>query len=213
MSKRDIKLVIFDVDGTLYRSREYEEHLLNKMVETIAEMLGVDLETAAMRLAEGKKVTKTVSGTVEMLGLDRSEFYSRLAEKVDVDRFIKRNDRVKSLLDGLRRRGFYVALHTNSGKDLAQKVLKALGVDSRSYDLIITSDDAPPKPSTEGYEKLLSHFEVEPGQALYVGDRYEVELEPARQVGMKTALVHGVAKKIIVDYRLESIFDLDGLLR
>jgi putative hydrolase of the HAD superfamily len=212
VSKTDIKLVIFDVDGTLYRSREYEEHLLGKMVETLAEMMGVDPQTAAKRLAEGKKITRTVSGTVEMLGLDRRDFYMKLAEKVDVGRYVKADSRVAAFLRGLRQRGVRVVLHTNSGRDLATKVLNALGVDSSSYDMLVTSDDAPPKPSIEGYMYILNCFRVEPSQSLYVGDRYEVELEPAKRVGMKTALIHGGEARAGVDYRLGSIFDLDGLL-
>lgn len=208
-----LKLVIFDVDGTLYRSEPYEKHLLEKIIETLSEMLGASYETAARLLTNKKKFTKTVSGAVEMLGLDRGEFYERLASRVDVEQHIRPDPRLPEFLKSLRRRGFRVALHTNSGRRLAAKVLNALGVDEKAYDLLVTSDDSPPKPLPEGYQKILTHFGVQSHEAIYVGDRYEVELLPARRLGMRTALIGKAGSPVQSDYVLDSIFDLYALLQ
>jgi phosphoglycolate phosphatase-like HAD superfamily hydrolase len=139
------KAVFFDVDGTLYRSREYEEHLLLSAVKVLAEMLGVGMDEAFRKLDEKKRVVKTVSRSVELLGLNRHEFYERLGEVVGVDRYIKPAPEITSMMRELRGRGVVVGLHTNSGRKLASKVLNQLGVDPHCYDFIVTSDDAEPE--------------------------------------------------------------------
>jgi HAD superfamily hydrolase (TIGR01549 family) len=205
------KAVFFDVDGTLYRSREYEEHLLLSAVKVLAEMLGVGRDEAFRQLYEKKRVVKTVSHSVELLGLNRHEFYERLGEVVEVDRYIKPAPEITSMMRELRGRGVVVGLHTNSGRKLASKVLNQLGVDPHCYDFIVTSDDAEPKPDHSGYMLLLEKARVNPGEALYVGDRCEVELRPAFELGMCTAYV-GEGECRYAKYVLSSLCDIMSIL-
>ncbi|GBC68650.1 Phosphoglycolate phosphatase [archaeon HR01] len=212
MARKRYRAVILDVDGTLYRSRSYETHLQEKIVETLADMMAVNPREAGELLEGVKRATKTVSGAVETLGLDRHEFYRRLAARVAPSQYISSDERVVALLRFLRSQGLKVVLHTNSGRDLALKVLNTLGIDSSCYDILVTSDDAEPKPSSQPYRYILERLGVGPGEVLYVGDRYEVELEPAKKMGMDTALVHGRGKSHPVDYSISSVLDLYNLL-
>ncbi|MCX8201331.1 MAG: HAD family hydrolase [Candidatus Caldarchaeum sp.] len=186
-----IKAVFLDVDGTLYRSREYEEHLLSQAVSVIAELLGIGKHEAFRKLAETKKIYKTVSKSVEVLGISRKVFYDKLADKVKPSEYIRRSDEVPQILRALRGRGIFVGLHTNSGRKLAKKVLDCLMVSDDCYDFIVTSDEAEPKPSDEGYRLLLAKAGVRASEALYVGDRCDVEVAPAKKLGLKTAIIHG----------------------
>lgn len=63
------------------------------------------------------------------------------------------------------------------------------GIPPEIFDVIVTCDDAEPKPMPEGYLKIVEALGLMPEEILYVGDRWKVELEPAKRLGMRTALV------------------------
>ncbi|MEM2095532.1 MAG: HAD family hydrolase [Candidatus Caldarchaeum sp.] len=208
---RRFKAVFLDVDGTLYRSSKYEEHLLESTVAVLAELLQLGRAEAFRRLMSLKREVKTVSKSVELMGLSRSLFYGQLAERVMPEKYIDPAPEVVETLLSLRRRGLFVGLHTNSGRRLAAKVLGCLGVGSDCYDFIVTSDDAEPKPDPAGYMLLLSKSGAEAGEALYVGDRCDVELAPAKKIGMLTAGVN-LSDCVYVDYILSSVVEVLGII-
>ncbi len=184
-----IKAVIFDLDGTFYRSDEYIVHVRRIMDEVLAEFLGVSVDEAHRRLDEVKAKLLTISSSVEHLGMKRREFYRKVAEKVRPTQYIPRRPEVKEMLRELRSMGLRIGVHTNSGRPLAERVLEALGLSAEDFDACITSDDAEPKPSPEGYRRFLEIFGAEAGEVVYVGDRWRVEVEPAKRLGMRTILV------------------------
>lgn len=185
-----LEAVLFDIDGTLYRSKEYEVYLKRLINEVLGELLGVDAVEAGRRLDEVKRRLKTVSASVEFLGVDRSKFYKLLGERVEPWRYLKPRPEVKRVLGKLRERGLKLGCHTNSGRVLMGKVLAALELSAEDFYVCVTSDDADPKPSKEGYILLLKLLDTSPEKTLYVGDRWEVEVRPAKEIGMMTALVY-----------------------
>jgi len=213
LGKEDIKAVIFDVDGTLYQSQEYEKHLYRCIVRVISESLGVEMQEAAEKLRQMKNIYKTVSRSVEALGINRHRFYELLSIYAEPRNYIKHNPRTAYVLRELRRRGYKVALHTNSGRRLAEKVLDAIGIERDCYDVLITSDDAEPKPSLNGYFMCLDRLGAKPEETLYVGDRAEVELKPAKEAGMKTAIIGGKrTNHEFIDYFLNSLDSVLNIL-
>jgi len=208
---RSFKAVFFDVDGTLYRNDDYEQHLLRKVVEVLSEFLGVSYAEAFKRLAEVKGRVKTVSKSVELMGVDRHVFYERLAQEVEPEKYISRSDKVVETLRRIRARGLFVGLHTNSGRSLAKRILGCIGVDESCYDLLVTSDDADPKPNHEGFLLLLMKAQCSPREALYVGDRCEIEIIPAKQLGMATAFV-GKKECAYADFYLNEVYDVLKLI-
>ena len=184
-----VKAVIFDIDGTLYYSEKYVEHLISSMSMVLAEILRTELDEARNLLLSMREKVKTVSAGLRELGVDRRLFYDLLVEKIDPCRFIDPRPKLKEFIMKLRSRGIKTGCHTNSSRRLAEMILECIGLSVDHFDVFITCDDAEPKPDPEGYLKILEILKLKPDEVLYVGDRWEVEVEPAKLIGMKTALV------------------------
>lgn len=201
-----IKLIIFDIDGTLYFSREYEAELGKTIVNLIGEILGISFEEAKRLLEAEKKSSLTVSSSITRLGIDRRQFYSQLAEKIDPSKFITPEYAIAKKIRILRAKGLKVAAHTNSGTQLAKKVLNAIGLQPEDFDIVLTSDEAEPKPDPAGYVLITNKLGVAPDEAIYVGDRAIVELKTAKMLGMTTILI-GNRKSIWADYTVSTIHE------
>jgi putative hydrolase of the HAD superfamily len=201
-----VDAVVFDVDGTLYRSAEYERYLRESIYMVLGEMLGIDYREAGVRLESLKKSLKTVSLSVEAMGVDRRRFYELLAERVEPSIYIKPRLEVKNLLSKLREKNVKIGCHTNSGRRLYLKVIRAVNLSVSDFDVIVTSDDADPKPLKNGYILLSRLLRVPFNKILYVGDRWEVEVKPAKELGMITALVY--SRKGKPDFYLKDITEI-----
>jgi putative hydrolase of the HAD superfamily len=201
-----VDAVVFDVDGTLYRSAEYERYLRESIYMVLGEMLGIDYREAGVRLESLKKSLKTVSLSVEAMGVDRRRFYELLAERVEPSIYIKPRLEVKNLLSKLREKNVKIGCHTNSGRRLYLKVIRAINLSVSDFDVIVTSDDADPKPLKNGYILLSRLLGVPFNKILYVGDRWEVEVKPAKELGMITALVY--SRKGKPDFYLKDITEI-----
>ncbi|MEM0444804.1 MAG: HAD family hydrolase [Nitrososphaerota archaeon] len=189
--QRRIKLVAMDLDGTLYSSRSYVEELERAIARLLAEMLGVDVDEAVRRLVEAKSRVMTTSASLTLLGVKREVFYEKLAGMVEPSNHIQPRPELEDLLRRIKAQGVKVALHTNAGRPLALKVLKALGLSVNVFDIVVTSDEAEPKPSPRGYEYLLLSAGCRPEECVYIGDRALAELRTAKFMGMLTVKIGG----------------------
>lgn len=207
-----VKLVIFDIDGTLYRCDEYERLLHSKIVDLIADMLNCSRSEASVKLRELRKEVTSISWSVIKLGISLKDFYDRLSGMVDPSAYLSDAADVRSILVRLKEIGVKVAAHTNAGKSLAMKVLSALKIDPSVFDVVVTSDDALPKPSADGYIKILKEASVEPQDALYVGDRYDIDIKTAHELGMKTILVGKRIETEGVDFFVDNILKVERIV-
>lgn len=184
-----IKVLVFDLDGTLYESEEYTRQLMEGIRDTLAEFLSVDVRDAEKLLHRLRVEYGSITLGLKSLGIEKSEFYQKLGDKLDPERFIKKRPQLLELLSTLRRKGLKLACHTNASRALAERVLKAVEIPPNAFDIIVTCEDAEPKPMYEGYLKIIEILGTRPEEVLYVGDRWRVELEPAKKLGMRTALI------------------------
>jgi putative hydrolase of the HAD superfamily len=96
------------------------------------------------------------------------------------------------MLISLKQEGFKVGLVSNSGRRLVEKILVALQLDPAVFSAIITSSDVRPKPSAEPYLLALRLMHCKRENSVYVGDRDEAELHPAKELGIRTVLIDRV---------------------
>ena len=167
-----IKLIVFDLDGTLVDSQEFivdairtafqSQNLLVPPPEKIITIIGLSLMEAFKRL--DKNLTKI---QVENLVKAFKNCYSTFSrERVlsplypGVRKFLKRLNKEKSLK---------LAIATGKGKLGLLQILRAHRIE-KFFSGFQTSDDNPSKPDPRMLLKLISDFNICPSDALMVGD-------------------------------------------
>ncbi len=180
-----VKLIIFDLDGTLINSLEDLTDATNYM---LTEMGRKKLSAEYVKKLVGQGARRLVERALPDASLN------------DVDRalniFLDYNDRhivektrlyhgVKETLVWLRDQGFRLAVISNKNEALCQKVTHILGV-STFFEAIIGADSlAFRKPSPEPVLKLLRDFRVTAVETAIVGDSIN-DVEAGKAAGVVT---------------------------
>ncbi|ALO91705.1 HAD family hydrolase [Streptomyces olivaceoviridis] len=128
---------------------------------------------------------------------------------------------VRDTLAALRADGLWLGIAGNQTVR-AGRILRELF--TPDVDLIGTSDDwGASKPDRAFFDRVAEVVPTEVGEMLYVGDRVDNDIRPAREAGMHTALVHRgpwatiqwnteEAKKLPT-FRVESLLELSPLIQ
>ncbi len=97
-------------------------------------------------------------------------------------------DDVAPALTDLKGRGLVLGLISNVEQDMAD-IFNRLGLTSW-LEIIVTSQDAGSnKPHREIFQEALRRAGVQPSEAIYVGDQYQVDIIGANGAGMKGILL------------------------
>jgi HAD superfamily hydrolase (TIGR01549 family) len=116
-----------------------------------------------------------------------------------------------AFLSNAKRRGVKLAVLSDYPAD---RKLAAIGV-REYFDLVVCAQDAGVqrfKPDPAGLQMVLRHLGVDKSNAIYVGDRAEVDAETARRAGVRGVIIgpergRGTPAIIVKDFReLESAF-------
>jgi HAD superfamily hydrolase (TIGR01662 family) len=210
-----IKAVVFDVGETLVdETREYG---------TWADWLGVPRHTFS-----------SVFGAVIALGGDYREAFqyfrpgfsldaerARRAEAGQPENFGESDfyPDARPAMEALRTMGIWVGVAGNQ-TSRAGEILRKLDLPA---DLIATSDDwNASKPDPAFFRALLSAVPWQAGEIVYVGDRVDNDLKPAKSAGMLTAFIRRGPWGYIweqhpdlpeaADWRMTSLAELPGIV-
>ena len=184
-----VQCILFDLDGTLYYSPDYNARVEAEITAIVAQTLKADVSKAKLRLDEERKRRGTLTGALRVLGVNRSLFFQTLAEKIEPFTYLTRDPSTILTIEILKRRGFRLGLVTNNGRKMVEKILSAIGLEASLFDVIVTSDDSEPKPSSQPFLFALDKLKCTPDKTVYVGDRVQAELLPAKKLGMRTVLL------------------------
>ncbi|MCX8204741.1 MAG: HAD family hydrolase [Candidatus Nezhaarchaeota archaeon] len=211
---RRIKALLTDLDGTLYRNARFEAEVRRLTLEIVAEVLGVSVAKAEERLKEARRVCATMTMSLDYLGVPRELFYEELSRRIKYGELLSPDPRIAQLLSEVRRRGYRVAIITNSGRTHALRTMGALSIPLSVVDALVTSSDVSrPKIDPEPYLKGLRLLGVEASEAVYMGDRVEGEVKPAKELGMITVLVSPQpVESPWVDFVIDEPFKILGVL-
>jgi len=227
-----IKLIIFDLDGTLIDSSVDITNALNYALKPYAvQPLTVD-ETIRM-IGEGiprliEKVVDSKGNGVLLKAV--SEFpkdpQQLQAIRADVkNRFLEYYSRhildctkeYPGVRETLEQLGMYKkAVISNKMESLSRKVLDGLSL-SRYFDSVVGSDTTPEKkPSPLPIQKVLSDLHLQPDEAVMVGDS-NFDIDAGRAAGVLTvAVTYGYRPREVIahaDYLIDRMTDLVPLLK
>ena len=190
-----IKAIIFDLDDTLYdcsgtlvlKSRKLAAKIISKAVkcsETEALKLQLELED---RLGPKADIFHKIVNQYN-LPEDFCEEISNTINTLEVEGATLFPGTMASI-DELRRTGYKLFLVTFGNREIQEKKIKVLDLESAFDEIIITEN---PLGKEKCFKEILAKYGLEPEQVLCVGDKIKDEIEVGKRLGMSTALMkHG----------------------
>ncbi|WP_188055479.1 HAD family hydrolase [Oryzomonas rubra] len=202
-----IRGIIFDLDGTLYVSDPFAATIQDTAVGYIASLKGVSddearsLMTATRSwLSEVHDITPTLSAVCTELGGSIRDLHALFEARLRPEAYLVRDERVTALLERLSRR-FELALFTNNNRALTARITGYLGLDGFFRQVFAIDDQWLAKPHEMILDHVLNRLGLAPAEALFVGDRYDVDLRLPEQRGCPVYLSQSIEQLL----RLEEL--------
>lgn len=160
-----IKVLGFDLDGTLV--------IMKLDFRKIRDEMGID--------------TSDTLKYLRSLPEDESKRLYALLEQRELDAAEKAEPApgAQELLSHCREKGIKIVVITRNSTEAARRTLQKLGMEA---DMVVSRDDAEPKPSPEALELVLAHFGIKPHEMAYIGD-YLFDIQAGNAAGVKTILI------------------------
>lgn len=208
---KNIKVIGWDADLTLFKdSKEARKYFKGGAYKRIAKRYNVSLKKAKEIYTETYKKAKSNTKTFIELDIGGERGIQELLSNMDYNKFLRKDGKLIRMFNGLK--GYTHIIISNNTKIGVNNILNALCVPKETFEAIITSEDVKnPKPHTEPLEKMLELTGAKPEDCVYIGDRDETDIIPAKQLGMKTILVWG--KSEIADISLPSVYEVVKVLK
>lgn len=190
-----IKAVVFDVDNTLVDFMKFKDASIDSAIHAMIDA-GLDL-TAAQARAKIDEIYRRKGIEYQQVFDDfLSETlgwidYRILANGIIAYRRAREGvlvayPHVNMALLKLARMGLKLAVVSDAPRLQAWMRLAQLGVDG-FFDVVVTFDDTGKrKPAPEPFQRALEMLQVEPGEAVMVGDWAERDMVGAKEIGMHT---------------------------
>ncbi len=193
---------LFDLDNTLYSADSGMFDYLNERINIfVAEKFNLDSETTAnLRKRYIKEYGSTLLGLKAEFKIDPEE-YLLFVHNIDVDKFIKREEKLKNLLSTLPGEKLVI---TNSPLFHAENVLKTLGIHeifSGIYDIKFM--DYLGKPYTTSIKKVILSANINIKDSIFIDDSFENVIS-AKYLGFKAIFVRKIEN--FKDYYEEVLF-------
>jgi len=213
----DVKVLVWDFDSTLYRPNpELFTVVREAEYQVIRDHTGWPRERA---MAEFKKLHKVVtpSGTQITANLTKIPVVQAARETenyFDRRKFLGKDLLLISLFQKLIR--YQHVLVPNGIKEKITETLEVLGVPITTFQSVITPETTQvTKPNSKPFELVLEFTKLPAAQHLMIGDRVEVDLLPAKKLGMQTCWVswNQVSPETDgVDLIISQVYELSDLL-
>lgn len=185
------KIIIFDMDGTLYDLNDVVQMSYDMQVEYLSIKKGISREKAISFLAENhvypvmKKDSKSATELFLQLGFDKKEWSDYRDKGFKVDRIDKNKAVDENTIAGFSKLATIVLLSSNA-YPVIEKVLNHINISTSIFDDIICSDRFPldmPFKKKHAMESWVSKYKVRHEDVISIGDRYETDIKPVLDLG------------------------------
>ena len=185
--------VVFDLDDTLYTHVRYVHSGFSAVSRHLGQRFGLsadDVYAALRRASDMGFIGSELQQVCETYRLAET----LVPELIEVVRGhapdLQLSHDVLASLQGLRHRGWRMAILTNGLPRAQAAKVRALGLEALVDHVVYAEDYAVGgKPAAEPFLEVLRRLQVAPNRAVMVGDNRVNDIEGARAVGMRTVLV------------------------
>ncbi len=209
-----VKVLIWDFDGTLYPPNpKLWQAVREAEYKTIAVHTGWPREKVIAEFERyHKKVLPSATETVgKLAGITTTAAALEMEGYYDRRDYLKRDERLVTFFQHLGKLTHWML--ANGVRHRIEETLALLGVPKETFVEIVTSEVVGVnKPHDAGFRYILDKTGLVPSEHLMIGDREQVDLAPAKGLGIKTCLVWSKTPGAIADATLPSVYDLPSLL-
>lgn len=192
-----IKVILFDLDGTLYNSTEVRKKFAEAAYHALAKLKDITVEEATSLIEDTREKLKEKHGfpvpytlTLVRFGMPVENWHKENIDFFDPRDYLSSNGELREMLLDLRKR-CRLAILTNNNEVQAGRILQALKVKDL-FDRVFTYNSFKTmKPNPQFFKQAAKVMEVTPEECLVVGDRYSIDLIPAQNLGMQIYEVKG----------------------
>lgn len=207
LQAKGIRGIIFDLDGTLYVAPAFADTIQDTACSYIAGLKGIATDQACRLLATTRALLKeeteevpTLSAVCTKLGGNVRDLHAVFTAHLRPEAYLIRDERVVALLKRIEQ-SIPLYLFTNNNRDLTTRIINILGLDGLFRHIYTIDDTWHGKPDEGLLERILAEAGLTPPEALFVGDRYDVDLRLPEQRGCPVYLSQSVEQLL----RLEEI--------
>jgi len=216
-----IKAVGFDLDGTLYPAWLLYIWCLDvgirhpRIMEAYRTARKDIRKLTALKPADSGTEFSAIQASLvaEKLGISEERarhFLEKTIYSVVENRFIhiKPRKELRDCLTGLKQDGIRLGLLS----DLPPyKKLRHMGLDSYFEFALCSESTGSLKPDPKPFTVLIEHFDLPPEEILYVGNSCAYDIEGAKSMGLRTALIRSrgsvICEADLVFQRWQSLLD------
>ncbi|MBS3134293.1 HAD family hydrolase [Candidatus Woesearchaeota archaeon] len=211
--------IIFDLDGTLYASKELHDARYNAIIHVMVKHLKKDFTYCNKVYYKIKKNLKESGkpynglSVFSFLNIDKRYFYSAI-NNVDVSNYITEDKDLIKVLSELSM-GHNIFILTNSPYNVAIQIIGILGIKQYIREIFSADIIGENKPNIKAYEYALSRIKALPKECVIIGDDIDKDLKKAKIMGFNTIALKRETnnlKNTYVDYFIKDIRELTLLL-
>lgn len=198
------KVLIFDIDMTLYTCPEYAHEQIDCQIRHWAKLNGYSVDSARNMIADfrrkwacdhnGQKISLGNLFTSFGVSIETSiQWRKTLFNPAD---YLHRDENLIAALKELAKK-FYMICVTNNPVEPARKTLEVIGISGFFPKIVGLDTCMASKPSKKILDKALEYAEsalgekIEYSDCISIGDRYDIDLSLAVKLGMGGVLVSG----------------------
>jgi tRNA threonylcarbamoyl adenosine modification protein (Sua5/YciO/YrdC/YwlC family) len=189
--------LIFDMDGTLYASSVLDRAYAQGFIQAVADRFEESRPAAARRFvaaeahwAQKKKRTVSKYFVLESLGIGHERWAATYGRRLPIETALKPWPRLISGLQ-IASRHFRLGIVTNNHSGLTERTLATLGLGEIFDDVLTLTESKHLKPNSALYERMAEKLGLAPKNCLSLGDRHDLDLKPAKSIGMQISLTRG----------------------
>ncbi len=188
---KNIKAVIFDMDGTI-----------------VAPLLDFPRMKAEIGLPQDKGLLESMS-QLDETGRNRAEEVLH-AHELAAARTCHLNPGVREAMDALASMGIKAAILTRNSRRSTTIVCERHNL---VFDAVVTREDCLPKPDPDGVLSAARQMGVRPDECIMVGD-YEYDIRAGREAGATTVLFSPDGKRFATesDFTITSMEELPPIV-
>lgn len=207
-----IKHIWFDFSGTLFVQtndvlKVHNDYRYKIFSEAVGKPFSSELiaEYEALYKNNGSN-----SAVFRFLGLP-DDYWQKKVLDLDLESVLKPDPDIYETLHTLHTK-IPTSIFTNLKLPKIDTLCSVLKIDKNWFKYILSGDDVEiRKPALDGFHLMIEKSQLPAGNILYVGDRVDVDIKPAKAVGMKTALVFSESPE--ADYSFVNFADILSVIK